>query len=144
MSSCLQCHRDISGGKFCSAYCLNEYKGGSMAPIKDIILQREGTTKNEKLDRTVKSNRRTRRKHYQIIMTRKYQKWNLEKVHELFREKGFILLSTEYKNPRTKLNYICSCGNQSSITLDNFKRGKQYRKSMELNNFFSQITLRIK
>lgn len=42
-----------------------------------------------------------------------------------FEEQGCTLLSTEWKNYATKLDYVCSCGNISSIRLDSFERGSR-------------------
>ena len=58
-------------------------------------------------------------------MTRKYEKWTFDKVKEQFASQQCELLSTEYKNPKERLNYRCSCGNISQITFSNFKAGKK-------------------
>lgn len=47
-----------------------------------------------------------------------------EYVAEYLKEHGCELLS-EYKNRRTKVEYRCSCGNISEITIDCFKRGRR-------------------
>lgn len=51
----------------------------------------------------------------------------LNDVKEIFKNEGCELLS-EYKNAHTKVDFICSCGNKSSITLANFCRGKRCKK----------------
>ncbi len=49
-------------------------------------------------------------------------------VFNYFKEHGCKLLSKEYINNRTPMDYICSCGNQDIITFDSFKRGSRCRK----------------
>ena len=48
-----------------------------------------------------------------------------EIVKAIFEKGGCVLLSPKYKNSQTKLDYICSCGNESSISLGNFRAGKR-------------------
>lgn len=55
-------------------------------------------------------------------------KFTYEHVYNYFKEQKCELISTEYINPRTKLDYICNCGNISSITFDHFKRGVRCMK----------------
>jgi len=50
-----------------------------------------------------------------------------EEVAACFRSQGCELLETDYKNARTKMRYRCSCGNESSIVFDSFKRGNRCR-----------------
>jgi hypothetical protein len=50
-------------------------------------------------------------------------KLSYEEVAKEFEARGCKLISTEYKNAREHLDYICSCGNVSKITLSNFKKG---------------------
>ncbi|MRX54644.1 hypothetical protein GJU41_11740 [Bacillus idriensis] len=52
-------------------------------------------------------------------------RFSIEKVRSLFKEKGLTLLEKEYVNSRTKMKYICSCGNISKTTLNNVKRGQK-------------------
>jgi hypothetical protein len=52
-------------------------------------------------------------------------KHKIEEVKLIFKENGCELLSTDFITARGSLEYICSCGKQSIITLDNFKRGKR-------------------
>jgi DNA-directed RNA polymerase subunit RPC12/RpoP len=53
-----------------------------------------------------------------------FKKYTIEEVRDIFTKKGCILLSDEYFNIETPIRYKCSCGNESSITLNNFKRGQ--------------------
>jgi hypothetical protein len=50
-------------------------------------------------------------------------RFNYEYVRDFFRSKGCVLLESKYINARQSLHYICSCGDQSVITFDNFKKG---------------------
>jgi hypothetical protein len=45
-------------------------------------------------------------------------------VEKIFEENGCKLID-KYKDARTKMKYICECGNPSNISLDNFKKGKR-------------------
>ncbi len=49
-------------------------------------------------------------------------------AEEFFKDNGCILLSKDYKNNRTKLDYICNCGTKSKITFSNFKNGQRCKK----------------
>jgi hypothetical protein len=51
------------------------------------------------------------------------KKHTLEYVKSYFEEQGCELLEEKYINNKTKMKYICSCGNISKITFDHFKRG---------------------
>lgn len=55
-------------------------------------------------------------------------KLKYEQVKEFFEAENCELLSTEYKNARTKLKYKCSCGNIAEIVYDSFKQGNRCRK----------------
>lgn len=46
-------------------------------------------------------------------------------VRDAFEKEGYILLSDEYKNSRTKLDYICPKGHKHSIIFDSWKRGSR-------------------
>jgi len=46
-------------------------------------------------------------------------------IKKCFEERGCILLSREYKNGHTPLDYICSCGNKSKITFFDLLEGKR-------------------
>lgn len=52
-------------------------------------------------------------------------KHDLRWVEKLFEEGNCKLLSNKYINAHQKLAYICECGNQSEINLNNFKSGKR-------------------
>ncbi|MEK4025501.1 HNH endonuclease [Sporosarcina sp. FSL W7-1283] len=54
-----------------------------------------------------------------------HEKHTFEYVQKLFLDSGCVLLDDKYINNETKLNYICSCGNKSSIKLQNFIMGKR-------------------
>jgi len=56
------------------------------------------------------------------------QRFDYESIKKVFEENGCKLLSTEYKNARTHLEYECSCGNRASIIYDSFRRGHRCRK----------------
>lgn len=51
-----------------------------------------------------------------------------EEVKSKFEAEGCELLETEYKNARTKMRYRCSCGNESSIVYDSFRKGNRCRQ----------------
>ena len=52
----------------------------------------------------------------------------LEFVKQCFEDHGCKLLEKEYKNDRTKMKYICSCGGASQIIFSNFKQGHRCMK----------------
>jgi hypothetical protein len=54
------------------------------------------------------------------------KKLTYESVKKYFEDQGCELLSTEYKNSRTKMIYCCSCGNESEILWSNFKKGNRW------------------
>ena len=47
----------------------------------------------------------------------------IEYVRQFFKDGGCELLEEEYVNNRTKMKYICSCGNKSYISFSSFKEG---------------------
>jgi hypothetical protein len=49
-------------------------------------------------------------------------------VKEVFEDAGCLLLSERYVDAKTPLDYICSCGNDSKISFNNFKIGGRCRK----------------
>ena len=51
-------------------------------------------------------------------------KHTIELAQELFAEKGFELLETEYINSSTRMSYKCTCGNISKVSLSDLKRNK--------------------
>lgn len=58
----------------------------------------------------------------------RHKKYTLEEIRVLFQQKGCILLSPEYKNNNTPLDYICACGNQSKTRLRSFLSGDLCKK----------------
>jgi hypothetical protein len=48
-----------------------------------------------------------------------------EYVKSIFENRNCILLSNEYINNKTKLHYICSCGNEDWSTFDSFVSNKE-------------------
>jgi hypothetical protein len=68
-------------------------------------------------------------------------------VYNFFKENNCELLSKEYMNANTKLDYICKCGNKSSIWFNDFKRGNRCMKCSGggrftfeyMNEYFKQI-----
>lgn len=53
------------------------------------------------------------------------QRYSYEFVKKTFEENGCLLLSDEYLGCKQKLDYVCSCGNKSKISFDNFLQGKR-------------------
>lgn len=58
-------------------------------------------------------------------MTKKH---TIEFVKSFFKNQGCKLLSKKYEGVDKKLDYICSCGNKSSISFHNFKAGYRCKK----------------
>jgi hypothetical protein len=56
------------------------------------------------------------------------EKLTFEFVNGYFKQQGCKLLSKEYLNTRSKLDYICKCGNKSSILFHDFNRGHRCMK----------------
>ena len=52
---------------------------------------------------------------------------SLEEVKKVFELSGYTLVSTEYVNARTPLEYVCPNGHRSSITYDGFRSGNGCR-----------------
>jgi len=53
------------------------------------------------------------------------QKYSLEFIELEFEKEGYLLLSDEYINNYTKLEYICSNSHKHKITWGNWKQGKR-------------------
>lgn len=53
--------------------------------------------------------------------------YTYEEVVRIFDKNGCKLISKEYKNNRTKLDYICECGKENKIALTHFMRGNRCR-----------------
>lgn len=56
-----------------------------------------------------------------------------EEVRTAFAAGGCTLLTTEYKNNREKLDYICSCGTIAKITFGSFRDGQRCVKCKAVN-----------
>jgi T5orf172 domain len=52
------------------------------------------------------------------------QRLNVEDVRKIFRNKGDTLISKEYKDSKTKLDYICKNGHVCSIKWNNYQQGQ--------------------
>ena len=66
-------------------------------------------------------------------------KLTYEYVKSKFEKEDFTLLSTDYKNARSKLDYICPVGHIGKMTYDSFKAGKRCKQcsvSGKNNNFW--------
>ena len=66
------------------------------------------------------------------------RKKTIEEAKQLFTDRGFTLLSTEYKNAHSHLDYCCSKGHNAKISFDNLRVGHgcaecagQKKKTME-------------
>ena len=53
------------------------------------------------------------------------KKKSIEEIRQFFEKEGYELLSTEYVNKNTKLEYICPKGHKHSISWDNFSHGRR-------------------
>lgn len=49
--------------------------------------------------------------------------FDYEYVKKYFKKQDCKLISDNYKNTKTKLKYICKCGNEDKITFESFKQG---------------------
>lgn len=67
------------------------------------------------------------------------KKYNLEKVKEIFKKEGYILLSNEYKNNKTNLHSICPNGHDSHSCLGNFLNGFRCLKCSGKEKFTYQF-----
>ena len=54
--------------------------------------------------------------------------YNVDSVKTIFKKNGCKLLESNYKNSYTNLNYICSCGSKSKVTLSSFLQGSRCKK----------------
>jgi len=68
------------------------------------------------------------RKSKQCAKCSKKKKPTLEEVRNIFAGEGCVLLEKAYVNNREKMRYLCSCGRESAINLDNFQRGRRCQK----------------
>ena len=53
------------------------------------------------------------------------KKKSIEEIRQFFEKEGYELLSTEYVNKNTKLEYICPEGHKHSMSWDNFSHGRR-------------------
>lgn len=51
--------------------------------------------------------------------------YDIDHVRKVFEEEGYILLSDEYINAHTKLNYICPAGHKHSISFNKWNSGRR-------------------
>jgi hypothetical protein len=58
----------------------------------------------------------------------------MENVQQIFAQENYTLLSTEYKNTKTPLQFRCPRGHKHQISLDNWKKGQRCRKCYEEDN----------
>lgn len=56
------------------------------------------------------------------------EKHTFDFVKAKFEAENCLLLDNIYKNCQTRMQYICSCGNESKITYKNFNKGKRCAK----------------
>jgi len=72
-------------------------------------------------------------------------KLSYEYVKQYFNNNNCVLLSTAYIKNSKKLDYICSCGNKSSMTFGNFKDGYRCKQcgheKREQNRFKRKKTI---
>lgn len=52
------------------------------------------------------------------------KKLTFEYVKNVFSERGFVLLDTEYTNSETPMSYLCLCGTESKMSYKNVKKGR--------------------
>lgn len=55
-------------------------------------------------------------------------KYSSEDVKKIFNDAGCTLLSTEYKNNKTPMKYICNCGQENVISLYSFSMGRRCKE----------------
>lgn len=51
------------------------------------------------------------------------QRHDYESVKKVFEDSGCLLLESHYANSNKPMRYLCSCGNESTITYNRFRRG---------------------
>lgn len=57
------------------------------------------------------------------LLEKSNNKKTLPFLREQFILNGCVLLATDYKNSKTKMDFICTCGNESKITWNHFQKG---------------------
>jgi len=63
-----------------------------------------------------------------MICRNKLLRHDFNSVKNFFKEQGCKLLETEYINSKTKMKYICKCGNESEIRFNDLKNGVRCMK----------------
>lgn len=63
-----------------------------------------------------------------IIKTSSARRNTYEKVASIFEEQKCKLISLEYQNVNTLLEFLCSCGNTDFVTLNNFNTGSRCKR----------------
>lgn len=63
----------------------------------------------------------------------------LEQVKKSFEQEGYVLLSEEYVNSITKLEYICSMGHNHSVRWNDWRRGCRCPVCDNINNSINKI-----
>ena len=61
------------------------------------------------------------------------RKYTYEEVKQYIESLGYKLISTEYKNNKTKLNLICNKGHEIQMTFDSLKRGCRCKRCSTSN-----------
>lgn len=56
------------------------------------------------------------------------EKLTFEEVYKDFKDKGCVLLETEYVNNSTKMRYRCECGEESLISYNTFQQGHRCKE----------------
>jgi len=64
---------------------------------------------------------------------------NVEHIKDEFSKVGYTLLSTEYRNGKQKLKYICDNGHTNYVTWNNFSQGNRC-PTCYINNYFGSNT----
>lgn len=65
---------------------------------------------------------------FRPLGTNQSRSWTYNEVKKYFSDNGCELLSTEYINNSTPLEYRCNCGNVSKIRFSAFQRGQRCKK----------------
>lgn len=55
-------------------------------------------------------------------------KWTIPLLQEVCKKHGFVLISTEYTNTKTKIDIICSCGRPNSTLIQSIKDGRKCKE----------------
>ena len=63
-----------------------------------------------------------------IVKGANTRRTDYDEVKKIFENEGCVLISETFTNSNENLDYICSCGNKSSIKLGSFKNGTRCKK----------------